>query len=325
MTTGTKTVHTISEMIPSDYEFIGECDPYDCSPAFERDDWFADNGCAHEQVSRDLIDASRCVRCNHKVLYWAIFRHKPSGEAVIVGRDCAETANLNLDSDAARIYQINIAATQRRKMRAEFASEHAELLENMDALRADDFVSDLLSSIEKRGHLTDKQMYWAHKKVTDLAKFVTTGASCEITPASAAPIGKGQTVEGVVLKLEHKENSFGTRFVMTVKSDDGWACWGTVPSSISGGICKGDRIRFVATLEASDKPSFAFTKRPRKAKILQSAKENDTQEESPEARYFRDMELQASHRHDDHYGTNTQFEYSENMQSLLMAGRNSND
>ena len=285
MTTGTdaKTVHTISEMNPIDYEYLGQCssDVGDARDGmYYREGVCEGFGCAHEQVSGDLEYASRCVRCNHRITYWIIFRHKPSGEAVIVGRDCAETASLNLDSDAARTYQINLAAIQRRKMearcssmRAQFASEHAELLENMDALRADDFVSDLLSSIEKRGYLTDKQMYWAEKKVTDLAKFVTTGASCEITPASAAPIGKSQTVEGVVLKLDYKENSFGARFVMTVKSDDGWACWGTVPSSISGGICKGDRIRFVATLEASDKPSFAFTKRPRKAKILQSASE----------------------------------------------------
>jgi len=125
-----------------------------------------------------------------------------------------------------------------------------------------------------------------------------------------APIGENKTIEGVVIKLDYKENSFGIRRVMTVKTDSGWSCWGTVPRAIID-VAQGQRVRFTATLKASDKVTFAFTKHPRKAKILQSAKENDTQEESPEARYFRDMELQASHRHDDYYGTNTQFEYSE--------------
>ena len=102
-----------------------------------------------------------------------------------------------------------------------------------------------------------------------------------------APIGENKTIEGVVIKLDYRENSFGIRRVMTVKTDSGWSCWGTVPRAIID-VAKGQRVRFTATLQPSDTPTFAFAKRPRNAEIIQEwVNHEDNWEDNEEARYFR--------------------------------------
>jgi hypothetical protein len=40
---------------------------------------------------------------------------------------------------------------------------------------------------------------------------------------------------------------------------------------IDEGVSLGDRVEFVATIEASDDPLFGFAKRPSKARILEAA------------------------------------------------------
>ena len=75
---------------------------------------------------------------------------------------------------------------------------------------------------------------------------------------------------GTILKVEWKEDQYGGysygqpsgRFVCTVKSDEGWLVWGTLPSGCDGAE-KGDRVEMRATLERSIKDrTFGFMRRP---------------------------------------------------------------
>ena len=117
-----------------------------------------------------------------------------------------------------------------------------------------------------------------------------------------APIGENKTIEGVVIKLDYRENSFGIRRVMTVKTDSGWSCWGTVPRAIID-VAKGQRVRFTATLQPSDKPTFAFAKRPRNAEIIEEwVNHEDNWEDDAEARYFRAIEAAREPNRFDHAG-----------------------
>lgn len=76
--------------------------------------------------------------------------------------------------------------------------------------------------------------------------------------ALPAPTGR-KTIEGDVIKVEWKDDDFGGRNVMIVKTSEGWMAWGTAP----GMVKKGDRINLKATFTPSDKdPKFAFFKRP---------------------------------------------------------------
>jgi hypothetical protein len=83
---------------------------------------------------------------------------------------------------------------------------------------------------------------------------------------AAAPCPTGRVkIEGTVLKVEERDNpyAFGdvTRTVMTVKSNDGWVCWGSVPSGVV--VEKDCKVVFVATLKPSETDAkFGFYKRP---------------------------------------------------------------
>lgn len=72
-----------------------------------------------------------------------------------------------------------------------------------------------------------------------------------------------------VEKLEVVPMVVGSTYKMLVQDDRGFKVWGTVPGSIAAD--KGDEIKFVANVEASDDdPKFGFFKRPRKAVTLKS-------------------------------------------------------
>ena len=95
-----------------------------------------------------------------------------------------------------------------------------------------------------------------------------TKRAAEKAATPDCPEGK-QTIIGEVISVKTHENAYGKRLVMTVKSTDGWMCWGSVPAAISA-VSRGDRIQFNATLTRSDTDSkFGFFKRPSKASIIE--------------------------------------------------------
>jgi len=84
-----------------------------------------------------------------------------------------------------------------------------------------------------------------------------------------APVVEGRiTIEGVVLAAYLKPSDYyDARWVMTVLDDRGFKVWGSIPSGINPNV--GDKVRFTATVEASDDKFFGFFKRPVKAEIVQ--------------------------------------------------------
>ena len=98
--------------------------------------------------------------------------------------------------------------------------------------------------------------------------------AAEKEAAKPAPTGRLK-VEGIVLKVEEKENYFGTRTVMTVRTDEGWIAWGSVPSGVT--VEKDCRVVFVATVTPSGKDNkFAFYTRP----VLYKTKEEKAAEKA---------------------------------------------
>lgn len=86
-----------------------------------------------------------------------------------------------------------------------------------------------------------------------------------------APVPEGRiTVTGKIVKLAWKEGFQGqSRRVFTVLDDRGFRVWGTVPSAIASKVEPGNRVTFIATLEASDRDeTFGFAKRPSKAQLV---------------------------------------------------------
>ena len=141
-------------------------------------------------------------------------------------------------------------------------------------------IRDIVGKFVKYGSISENAMGLLRKLVERIpdrdkrnAEYATKRAA-EKANAKPAPTGRVK-VEGMVLKVEERENDFGTRTVMTVKTDDGWTAWGSVPSGII--VEKDCRVVFVATVTPSDTDDkFAFFKRP----VLYKTKEEKAAEKA---------------------------------------------
>ena len=82
------------------------------------------------------------------------------------------------------------------------------------------------------------------------------------------PVVEGRiTITGEVVRLYSRETDFGVQFKMIVLDDRGFKVCGTQPMSLD--VNEGDRVEFVATVEASQNDNaFGFFKRPTKAQAL---------------------------------------------------------
>lgn len=85
-------------------------------------------------------------------------------------------------------------------------------------------------------------------------------------PTAPVILGNAVVITGTVVGVDAKYSDYGVRHVMTVTDDRGFTVWGSIPSSLN--VKRGDRVTFTAAVEASDDPTFGFTKRPRKAAVL---------------------------------------------------------
>lgn len=93
--------------------------------------------------------------------------------------------------------------------------------------------------------------------------------------AARKPVETGtQIIEGIILTMKWQENTFAYHgsgsLKMLVADDRGFKVWGTCPSSLDAD--RGDRVRFTATVEASERDfDFGFFKRPRRAELVEPA------------------------------------------------------
>jgi hypothetical protein len=96
--------------------------------------------------------------------------------------------------------------------------------------------------------------------------------AAERTERQPCPIANGEkaAIVGTVIKTDVKYSEYGARYVFTVQAEDGWLAWGSIPRSLSA-VEVGDRVTFEATFEVSEDPTFAFFKRPAKARALAPA------------------------------------------------------
>lgn len=126
------------------------------------------------------------------------------------------------------------------------------------------FISSIRRRLFKDGHLTARQVEavkgaWERERLSE-------------QEANVVPEGRA-TVTGVVIKTDVRSGVRFERAVMTVKVDEGFVAWGTIPSAIlpTGALddLHGKRVRFSARFEpADDDPGFAFYSRPTKAEVL---------------------------------------------------------
>lgn len=294
-------IHRPSAIDPADYSYVGS---FINDPPYTFD---GDLACSPEELAdypqehldgasyADLLDLSvspdrprsgigQCDHCGAYIRYCAVYRHDPSNQFIITGHDCADNT---MGWDGRRSLELarqKKAMEAARKNKAEQEERHHNIEETrklfpaaVDLLLGYDgtnsFIWDVASRFTRYGttkRITDGD-YSAQAKVMMAvlnAEQRDKERAAEKATAADAPEGR-VTVVGEVVSVKAKYDYYGDfdRMVMTVKADDGWMTWGTVPSSIDPE--KGDRVQFNGTLTRSDKdPKFSFFKRPAKASIL---------------------------------------------------------
>ena len=213
-----------------------------------------------------------CDHCGAHFNYGALYRNN-EGEVAVVGNICASN-KLNLTAhEYADAKLRSLVKAARSKIKADKVV--AALVPNRrDALDTDHYiVRDIRANLRRYHSLSLKQ--WALVKKIAADQVATAKAKAEESDPEPVVEGKGVLVEGVLLGLKtepgYARNTYITK--MLVRDDRNFKVWGTYPVFADDQYpIKGDKIRFVANIEVSDKDSsFGFFKRPRKAVLVSSA------------------------------------------------------
>lgn len=251
-----------------------------------------------EKVYRAAPDApaqpgGSCDYCGTGIRYCFGIRSS-DGRSFIVGSECvnktgdaglvvAVKREMKAHRDSVKVAERAAAAKAWREARdAETATRRAATLaanpDLTDLLATDHpIIRDIAERFAKWGSVSDAQIALVRKIAREAAE---RAAEVEI----AAPTGR-QVIRGRVLSVKDHYTQVGYNTVHTwkitvkVTTPAGvWVCWGTCPDSILAPLrdafpghavdaLRGRDVEFTATLSPSDRPTFAFFKRPAKAEL----------------------------------------------------------
>jgi hypothetical protein len=286
-------VHAPSAIIPEDYEYVAqECMKIeglgDCSLLMA----------AREQIRAHMTrtggtysgheHGGNCMVCGSvNAIYTVLFHHAKTNTYVRMGQDCAAKCEMG-DERAFKAFKAGIddarklhaGKTKAKAILAEQGLERAwSIYETackdnsyFDKLQEERTVHDIVGKLVQYGSLSDKQMDFLRGLLTRIDTRAERMAQREQERAAALPCPSGRLeVIGTVLSVKEQESDFGPCLKMTVKTDAGWVCYGTVPSSLvfQPGLKHGDRIKFTAAFTPSDRDiKFGFFKRPTCAALI---------------------------------------------------------
>lgn len=227
-----------------------------------------------------------CAHCGYYSLRWvAVVQQNSTGQVIPFGQICEERVGFATRTDFDQFFSqsalMRKAAENRKRAAETFEwwvvrdpknAEAAEFLMNYEG--DNHFFNDVRRKMVQWGDLSDRQVA-AVLKARD-RKVEEANAPEPAGPTTPAPEGRVE-VEGEVVFLKWYENEYGSSLKMIVLLEDGNKVFSTVPSAIywigqhpnQRVIEKGDRVRFTATFELSDRDEhFSFGKRPSKASVI---------------------------------------------------------
>jgi hypothetical protein len=270
-------IHRPSAIKTEDYFPIGYI--YLATPQYESPDFAIWNGEEKrriwETVRKNGWHWSRhehggtCGICGASANYVGVFVHRPTGEVIYVGHQCAQKVEMG-DDDAFDALKRRIHAEQERYRGTLRARKllHEYGIPAMECARySHEILSDMWHKLVKYGSLSEKQVDLA-KKLIDRLKTPRPDYEDEPKPTKHVPEGR-VVVTGLVLGTKVKDTGYGEQLKMLLRSDDGaWKCWGTVPRALRSPE-KGAHVQFTAKLTRSSNDAyFGFFSRPTKAKYL---------------------------------------------------------
>lgn len=258
-----------------------------------------------EQVKNLLRDGYRpgrggfcvCGHCGASIRYFALLVRDDVKEFIHVGEQCLDNRfDLAAEEFQAlrKAAKLNRERANRDERIAALVQENqsvAWLVENGSDVQTSEFLSDVRQKFLDNGRLSpgqvgaverakagiERRKQWAAERAAKSAALVAAGVR--------APEGRVE-VEGEIVSARVQQSDFGDNVKIVVKTDAGWACWLTLPSSLGDSLrddngnhlyslsetadaVKGKRVRLTATLTRSPSDqTFAFGKRPAKASFI---------------------------------------------------------
>jgi len=216
--------------------------------------------------------AGKCTVCGAWFRFGMVWEHKPTGELIHVGHDCADKYSLVVNTVNRQGWAQYKATMDRRRSESAKDMKHAKARDKFIAANdlAEVFavrdkhtiLADMYSRLHQWGSLSDKQVAFARKLAAEIKNPPPPKAE---EAKVAAPTGR-QSFTGTIVSAKEYESEYGFSIKITVKvtTPEGiWLAWGTCPSG-SGHIdtLRGREITLKGTLEHGNEPHFAFFKRP---------------------------------------------------------------
>jgi hypothetical protein len=223
-------------------------------------------------------------------IYTVLFYHIPTNTYVRTGQDCAEQIDAGL-VPAMRAFRANTQAAReagRGRAKAEtiltdaglaaawveFARDyntHPALITRLGEdgklawsglPREEATIREMVGNLVKYGNISPKALDYLRILLGRIENRAEIEAQRAAEKAAAAPCPTGRVVvNGTVVKVEERESAFGLTWKMTVKADEGFLVWCTVPSGLDAK--RGEKVTFKATITPSDSdPKFGFGSRP---------------------------------------------------------------
>lgn len=270
--------HAPSRIVPTEYEFV-------IAFWMPRGIFLASTPDLNLFRAREIYNAGpradihpslfNCDVCGSSYDMGELWRHRPTGELITLGHQCAMKYGLVFD------------AREFHRQRYELLRQ-AQLAGKAVLRRRETWakIRECLSANPGLGKLLKQNL----RIVKDIrGRFITYG---NVSPAQIALLSKlkaqetekettlvevptgRQTVEGIVLSTKDVEGYYGAVFKMLVEvtTDEGtFRVFGTVPDSLLGNeVLRGTRVRFSAKLEPKER-GFGFFSRPTKAERLEGS------------------------------------------------------
>lgn len=223
--------------------------------------------------------STSCQFCHTGIRYKFHLQSK-DGKRFFVGSDCIYKSGDHGLTKIAKTERSRIAKAQREAKRQKQLDEKKAKKEAILQNKIDTFYKEnesikyvldwakntsglalsIVNNLNTWGNLTEKQI----ELLCDLYY------KAQKTP-TLCPQGK-HIIEGTIVSLKYVENFFGFQRnliqKMIVETKEGYRVYGTVPANLQS-LSTGDKIRFVANIERSEKDStFGFFSRPSKAEFL---------------------------------------------------------
>lgn len=283
------------EFDPQDYSLQGVFDLFPQGQGATRDET------DRTRVVNSLVDAGfqfadhqqygNCGHCGAHLIYAALLAHVDSRELIWVGETCLDN---RFSRTKAEFDRLRKAAALSRAKQAKLAAYRA-LCDRHPALAYASYVEDIIDAytsedtnivgraglgwalttlvdinrkVRLYGDISDRQVAFLDRLWNEIdAKLAKLADVVDEPEAGPVPTGNGILVEGEVLGTKSVQGDFGWALKVIVKLDNGSRVYGTLPAQIES-VEKGDRIRFVANVKASDDIDFGFASRPRKGEVV---------------------------------------------------------